>query len=130
MVLRDSPVTFDTASRPPQPAARTSLAANNRRPRSSRFEPSASHRSRIASLSIIHTLIAAHPAAGNPPNPSQSAAPHAITRFSYLCACPKTRNLRRGCAGATEEEARDVVAQADDCRPALARLVSTAGTIL
>jgi len=34
-------------------AARASLAANNRCPRSSRFEPSASHRIRIASLSIM-----------------------------------------------------------------------------
>jgi hypothetical protein len=57
MVLRANPVTFETAARPPHPAARTSLAANNRRPRSSRFEPSASHRCRIASVSIMPTLV-------------------------------------------------------------------------
>ena len=45
----------ETATKPPHPAARVSLAANNRRPRSSRFEPSASHRRPIACLSIIRT---------------------------------------------------------------------------
>jgi hypothetical protein len=34
-------------------AARASLAANRRCPRSSRFEPSASHRMRIARVSIM-----------------------------------------------------------------------------
>jgi hypothetical protein len=35
---------LDTAAKPPHPAARTSLAAHNRRVRSSAFEAKASHR--------------------------------------------------------------------------------------
>jgi len=46
--IRANPVMIETAVRPPHPAARVSLAANNLRPRSSRFEPSASHRYQIA----------------------------------------------------------------------------------
>jgi hypothetical protein len=38
---RASPVISATAATPPHPAARASLAANTRLPRSSRFEPSA-----------------------------------------------------------------------------------------
>src|SRR5271166_5624671 len=53
IVERASPVTSETAARPPHPALRTSPAANNRRPRSSSFEPTASHRCRIAFSSII-----------------------------------------------------------------------------
>ena len=34
IVLRASPVTAETATKPPYPAARTSAAANSRRPRS------------------------------------------------------------------------------------------------
>ncbi len=57
IVLRARPVMFETAARPPHPAARTSLAANSRRPRcSSCFEPSASHRCRIECVPIIHRL--------------------------------------------------------------------------
>ena len=47
IVERASPVICETAASPPRPAARASLAANTRRPRSSRFEPSASHRCSI-----------------------------------------------------------------------------------
>jgi hypothetical protein len=42
MVLRANPVMLDTAAKPPHPAARTSLAAHNRRVRSSAFEAKAS----------------------------------------------------------------------------------------
>jgi hypothetical protein len=48
---RASPVISATAATPPHPAARASLAANKRLPRSSRFEPSAFHLSRIAQVS-------------------------------------------------------------------------------
>ncbi len=58
IVERASPVILDTDARPPQPAARTSPAANNRRPRSSSFEPTASHRCRIASSSIMRPTYA------------------------------------------------------------------------
>jgi len=59
MALRARPVTLDTVATPPHPAARASLAANKRRPRSSRFEPSASQRHRIARRSIMQTLLVA-----------------------------------------------------------------------
>jgi len=52
---RASPVISATVATPPHPAARASLAAKTRLPRSSRFEPSASHLSRIARVSIIPT---------------------------------------------------------------------------
>ena len=74
MVLRANPVMRETAARPPRPAARTSLAANNRRPRSSRFEPSASHRRRITSPSIMPALVATNRATGDHPLPSHSVA--------------------------------------------------------
>src|SRR5208337_1297907 len=41
MVERARPVISETASSPPHPAARTSPAANTRRPRSSSLEPTA-----------------------------------------------------------------------------------------
>ena len=66
MVLRASPVTLDTDARPPHPAARASLAANSRRPRSSRFEPSASQRCRIARKSIMKN-------AGSAPRPTRES---------------------------------------------------------
>src|ERR1700675_2759145 len=50
---RASPVIAATPATPHHPAARAALAANTRLPRSSRFEPSASHLSRIAWPSII-----------------------------------------------------------------------------
>src|SRR5271157_5934767 len=53
MVERARPVISETASSPPHPAARTSPAANTRRPRSSSFEPTASQRLRIAWQSIM-----------------------------------------------------------------------------
>ncbi len=73
-VLRARPVTLDTTARPPHPAARVSLAANNRRPRSSRFEPSACQRCRIARQSIMQSLVARSPAPRNRPQPSQKVA--------------------------------------------------------
>ena len=53
MVERARPVISETASSPPHPAARTSPAANTRRPRSSSFEPTASQRLRNR-LAINH----------------------------------------------------------------------------
>ena len=89
IVLRASPVTQETAARPPQPAARTSLAANNRRPRSSRFEPSASHRCRIACVSIMPTKVAVRATQRNPSAPSYSASwPRHQMRFTYRCGRP------------------------------------------
>ena len=49
------PVARDTAATPPRPAARASLAANNRRSRSSRNGESASKRAVIAAVSIMQT---------------------------------------------------------------------------
>src|SRR5882762_664359 len=60
----------------PHPAARTSLAANNRRPCSSRFEPSASHRCRIARASIMPTLVMGRRAYRDRPQLSHTVAPH------------------------------------------------------
>src|SRR5208282_3730062 len=72
----------DTAATPPHPAARAPLAANNRRPRSSRFEPSACQRCRIARQlgcgiarqSTMQTLVAPNAPPGNRPPPSQTVA--------------------------------------------------------
>ena len=90
MVLRASPVISDTATRPPHPAARTSLAANKRRPRSSRFEPSASHRRQIDCVSIMQTLLEVQMVLGNPPALSHVAAwPKLPIQFTYCCGCPK-----------------------------------------
>src|ERR1700722_14106893 len=47
-----NPVVFDTAATPPCPAARSSLAANNRRSLSSRIGSSASKRALMAAVSI------------------------------------------------------------------------------
>ena len=58
MVERARPVIWETASSPPHPAARTSPAANTRRPRSSSFEPTVSQRLRIAWQSIMPIRIA------------------------------------------------------------------------
>ncbi|MFZ0457179.1 MAG: Bax inhibitor-1/YccA family protein [Rhodoplanes sp.] len=57
---------FDTAAKPPQPALRTSPAANNRRPRSSSFEPTVSHRCRIAFSSIMRPTYTRSPRTGIP----------------------------------------------------------------
>jgi hypothetical protein len=102
MVERASPVMLDTAARPPRPAARTSLAANKRLPRSSRLEPSASHRRRIASPSIISTLVAGSMASGNPQALSHSVAwPKRPIRFTYRCACPNSKRPPASRTGAS-----------------------------
>src|SRR6516162_1008374 len=59
IVERASPVIFETIARPPRPAVRASAAANSRRPRSSSFAPTASHRCRIASASTMQLIYAA-----------------------------------------------------------------------
>ena len=52
MVLRASPVATDAAVTPPWPIARASLAANSRRPRSSRNLQARRYRARMSSMSI------------------------------------------------------------------------------
>jgi hypothetical protein len=96
MVLGANPVTLETAARPPHPAARISLAANNRRPRSSRFEPSASHRCRIASVSIMPTLVSVSRPYRDYPQLSHTVAAAStgssdslIVALSYPGSCPK-----------------------------------------
>src|SRR5271167_2942437 len=59
IVERASLVIFETIARPPHPAVRASAAANSRRPRSSSFAPTASHRCRIASASTMPLIYAA-----------------------------------------------------------------------
>ena len=53
MVERATPVIVATIAKEPYPAAWTSAAANNRRPRSSSLEPIDSHRCRMPSSSIM-----------------------------------------------------------------------------
>jgi len=91
MVERASPVISETASRPPHPAARTSPAANTRRPRSSSFEPTDSHLCRIACVSIMPTRILPHRHPGNPAALSHITTwrPRAI-RFIYCDGCPNS----------------------------------------
>ena len=55
IVLRAIPVACDTATTPPRPAARASLAANNRRPLSSSAGASASKRALMAAMSITQS---------------------------------------------------------------------------
>ena len=74
IVERASPVIFDTAARPPQPALRTSPAANNRRPRSSSFEPTVSHHCQIAFSSIMRPTYTRSPRTGIPQ--AQVTPPH------------------------------------------------------
>ncbi len=90
MVERASPVIAETASRPPHPAARTSPAANTRRPRSSSFEPTDSHLCRIACVSIMPTRILPQRHPRNPAAPSQIITwrPGAV-RFTCCDGCPK-----------------------------------------
>src|SRR5258706_15273085 len=100
MVLRANPVMIETAARPPRPAARASLAANNRRPRSSRFEPSASQRRRIASLSIMPTLVATSRATRDHPSrvtPShlRDKPIHLLLRLSLRCVWLPRRRIAR-----------------------------------
>jgi hypothetical protein len=86
MVLRAIPVISDTAASPPQPAARVSLAAKKRRPRSSRFEPSACQRSRIASLSTMHSgrRTIQRPESLNPESIRRTSRRHPIHLFLRL----------------------------------------------
>ena len=80
---------FETIARPPQPAVRTSTAANNRCPRSSSFEPTASHRCRMASSSIMRPTYACSPPSGIPK--TQVTPTHdAGLQFSYCSDCPKS----------------------------------------
>jgi hypothetical protein len=74
MVERASPVILETIARAPRPAVRTSIAANNRRPRSSSFAPpTASQRCRIASARSCDRPTPVR-APRNPPGPSHSVA--------------------------------------------------------
>src|SRR5580700_5648806 len=66
IVERASPVIFETITRPPRPAVRTSAAAKRRRPRSSSREPTTSHRSRIAASSIMQSTYPGSPKTGIP----------------------------------------------------------------
>ena len=88
-IERASPVISETASRPPHPVARTSPAANTRRPRSSSFEPTDSHLCRIACVSIMPARIRPQRHPGNPIAPSQitTGRPRAI-RFTCCDGCP------------------------------------------
>src|SRR5262245_16152367 len=74
IVERARPVICETTARPPQPAALTSPAANNRRPRSSSFEPTVSQRVRIASSSIMPSGLRLFVRNRNPSALSHSAA--------------------------------------------------------
>src|SRR5215831_16048539 len=90
MVERASPVICETSSRPPRPAARTSMAANTRRPRSSSFEPTVTQRSRIAWQSIMSTRIGPFTHRGNPAALSHITAwRQRANRFSLCGGCPK-----------------------------------------
>ena len=90
MVESASPVILATATLPPRPAVRTSPAAKRRRPRSSSFEPTACHRSRIALMSIMPTGMLPQHAPGNPAIPSHNATPRCdANRFSYFGRRPK-----------------------------------------
>ena len=71
-VERASSVISETASRPPHPVARTSPAANTRRPRSSSFEPTDPHLCRIACVSIMPASILSQRHPGNPIAPSSN----------------------------------------------------------
>jgi uncharacterized protein (TIGR02001 family) len=89
MVERASPVICETASRPPRPAARTSLAANIRRLHSSSFEPTAFQRLRIACVSTMPTRIMPQRRARNPATPSHITAwRQGANRFTCCGGCP------------------------------------------
>ncbi len=71
IVERASPVISETTASLPRPAARTSAAANNRRPRSSNSLPNTSHRTRIAAKSIIQATYTTNSSEGIPlPSPA------------------------------------------------------------
>ena len=92
MVERASPVIWETASKPPRPAARTSLAANIRRLHSSSFEPTASQRLRIACASTMPTRILPQRRARNPATPSHITAwCQGANRFTCCNGCPWDR---------------------------------------
>src|SRR5262249_25282921 len=74
IVLPARPVIRETTARLPQPAALTSPAANNRRPRSSSFEPTVSQRVRMASSSIMPSELRLFVRNRNPSDLSHSAA--------------------------------------------------------
>ncbi|TCS98578.1 hypothetical protein EDC64_1432, partial [Aquabacter spiritensis] len=88
MVERAIPVISETAASPPLPAARASLAANTRRPRSSRFEPSAFHRCSMPARSIMPTRLSCLAAIENQARLSHTAAGARNRRFGYPCGCP------------------------------------------
>jgi hypothetical protein len=89
MVERASPVISETASRPPHPVARTSPAANTRRPRSSSFEPTDPHLCRIACVSIMPARILSQRHPGNPIAPSQiTTVRPSVIRFTCCDGCP------------------------------------------
>ena len=90
IVERASPVIFETIARPPQPAVRASAAANNRRPRSSSFEPTASHRCQMASPLIMRSTYTHAQRAGIPNTRVTTPHDHEL-RFSYCSECPKWR---------------------------------------
>ena len=81
MVERARPVISETAS---HPAARTSLAANTRRPRSSSFAPTAFQRLRIALQSIMPIRISRHRSARNPAASSHIATCR-LTQNRFIC---------------------------------------------
>src|SRR5271166_6542729 len=70
---------------PPHPAARTSPAANTRRPRSSSLEPTASQRLRIAWQSIMPIRISPIRSARNPAAPSHIATCR-LTQNPFICS--------------------------------------------
>jgi hypothetical protein len=88
IVERASPVIFETITRPPRPAVRTSAAANRRRPRSSSRAPTASHRSRMAASSIMRTT---YPVRRKPESPTPESIRRRIDglRFTYCSEWPK-----------------------------------------
>ena len=100
IVERASPVIAETAASPPRPAARASLAANTRRPRSSRFEPSAAHLCSIPCRSTMPPWLMLAATTGNCTCLSHTAAgPIQPIRFSCRCRrpyfpCGRTRRTR------------------------------------
>ena len=82
-------------SRPPRPAARTSPAANNRRRRSSGFEPTSFQRRRIACVSIMPTGILPSDQPRNPAAPSQiTAGSQPTNRFNCFRGGPYRISVR------------------------------------
>ena len=104
MVERASPVISETASRPPHPVARTSPAANTRRPRSSSFEPTNSRLCQIACVSIMPARIPPQRHPGNPiaPESNHHRAPernpiHLLRRMSLRSRGRFFRDCGAGC---------------------------------